>query len=285
MPAAFTQVSDIQSPTDYIQKIYEDALFIARENELVSNLVTTYQGQGMAPRISSEYSSASIAAVNDDDDLTSQSFKPTVLSTLTPSEVGAQYLITDQRAESDPMGVRQAAALELGAAMATKVETDLISNFGSLTGGTAGAAGSTMTWDYFFAAVSQLRAQKAPAPYYAVLHPFQIHQLAKAAAVTGTINNTPDFGDQVMLNRFFTRAAGCFIFESANLEPDNSDDVTAAVFSPMALALDVRRAVRFESERDASRRADELNVSMVYAHGVWRPKFGVKLISDATVPS
>jgi hypothetical protein len=285
MSAAFTQVSDIQSPTDFIQKIYEDALFVAREQNLMGSLVTNYTGQGVAPRISSEYNSANIVAVNDDDDLTSQSFKPTVLSTLTPSEVGAQYLITDQRAESDPFGVRQAAALELGAAMATKVESDLISNFGSLTGGTAGAAGSTMTWDYFFAAVSQLRAQKAPAPYYAVLHPYQIHQLAKAAAVTGTINNTPNFGDEVMRNRFFTMAAGCMIFESANLVPDNSDDVTAGVFSSMALAFDVRRAPRIERERDASRRADELNLSMVYAHGVWRPKFGVKLISDASTPS
>jgi hypothetical protein len=282
---AFTQVSDIQSPTDFIQKIYDDAMFIARENNLMTSLVTNYTGQGIAPRISSEYSSATIAAVNDDDDLTSQSFKPTVLSTLTPSEVGAQYLITDQRRESDPMGVEQAAALELGAAMATKVETDLIGNFSSFTGGTAGTAGSTMTWDYFFAAVSQLRAQKAPAPYYAVLHPYQIHDLAKAAAVTGTINNTPNFGDEVMRNRFFMMAAGCMIFESANLTPDGNDDVTAGIFSTMALALDVRRAPRIEAERDASRRATELNLSAVYAHGVWRPKFGVKLISDATVPA
>ena len=282
---AFTQVSDIQSPTDFIQKIYEDALFVAREQNLMSSLVTNYQGQGIAPRVSSEYSSATIAAVNDDDDLTSQSFKPTVLSTLTPSEVGAQYLITDQRLESDPMGVQQAAALELGSAMATKIETDLVGGFASFTGGTAGTAGSTMTWDYFFAAVSQLRAQKAPAPYYAVLHPFQIHQLAKAAAVTGTINNTPSFGDEVMRMRYFSMAAGCMIFESANLTPDVGDDVTAGIFSPMALALDVRRAPRLEPERDASRRATELNMSAVYAHGVWRPKFGVKLISDASTPS
>ena len=42
-----------------------------------------------------------------------------------------------------------------------------------------------------------------------------------------------------------------------------------------ALALDMRRAPRLEPERDASRRGYELNLSAVYAHGVWRPKFGV----------
>lgn len=284
MPAAFTQVSDIQSPTDYIQKIYEDAMFVAREQTLLTSLVTNYSGQGIAPRVSSEYSTASIAAVNDDDDLTSQSFKPTVLSTLTPAEVGAQYLITDQRMESDPMPVMQAAAQELGFAMATKVDTDITGDFASFTGGTAGVAGSVLTWGRLFAAVAQLRAQNAPGPYYAVLHPYQIHDLAKESAPAGSSMNAPDFGDAVMLNRFFSRAAGCSIFESSNIAAGTAS--VGGVFSPMALAFDTRRAARIEPERDASRRATELNLSMVYAHGVWRPKFGVKVISTTnTAPT
>jgi len=282
LPAAFTQVSDIQSPTDYIQKIYEDAMFVARDNELMSNLVTNLSGQGIAPRVSSEYSSANISAINDDDDLTSQSFKPSVLSTLTPSEVGAQYLVTDQRMESDPMGVMAASAQELGFAIANKIETDLISNFSSFTGGTAGVAGSALTWGRFFAAVAQLRTQNAPGPYYAVLHPYQWHDLSKEAAVSG-MQNTPQFGDAVMQNRVVARAAGVTIFESSNITAGTA--AVAGVFAPMALALDIRRAPRIERERDASRRADEINLSAVYAHGVWRPKFGVKLIADASVPT
>ena len=282
---AFTQVSDIQSPTDYIQKVYEDAMFVARENDLMSSLITNYTGQGIAPRVSSVYSATNISAVADSDDLASQSFAPTVLSTLTPSEVGAQYLITDQRMESDPMGVMNAAAQELGFAIATKIETDIIGNFTSFTGGTVGAAGSVMTWGRFFAAVAQLRAQKAPAPYYAVLHPYQIHDLASEVALAGTMGNTPTFGDAVMTARYFSQAAGCSIFESSNIAIDGSDDAIGGVFSPMALALDVRRAPRVERQRDASRRAEELNLSAVYAHGVWRPKYGVKIISDASIPT
>ena len=284
MPAAFTQVSDIQTPTDYIQKIYEDAMFVARENELMSSLVTNLSGQGIAPRVASEYSTATISAVNDDDDLTSQSFKPTVLSTLTPSEVGAQYLITDQRMESDPMSVMQSAAQELGFAMANKIENDLLSNFSSFTGGTAGVAGSTLTWGRFFAAVSQLRAQNAPGPYYAVMHPYQWHDLSKEAAISG-LQNAPAFGDAVMANRVVGRAYDTSIFISSNVDINASDDATAGIFAPMALALDVRRAPRIERERDASRRADEINLSAVYAHGTWRPKFGVQLISDCTIPT
>ena len=35
---------------------------------------------------------------------------------------------------------------------------------------------------------------------------------------------------------------------------------------------------RLEPERDASRRGWELNLSTVYAHGVWRPTYGVQMI-------
>lgn len=282
---AFTKVSDIQSPTDFIQKVFEDAMFVARDQNLMASLVTTYTGEGIAPRVSSQWSSTSISAVNDDDDLTSQAFTPTVLSTLTPSEVGAQYLITDQRAESDPFGVQQAAAVELGQAIATKIETDLVGDFTSFTGGTVGAAGSAMTWGRFFAAAAQLRAQKAPGPVYAVLHPYHWHDLASEASIAGTNFNAPQFGDDVMRNRFVGMAAGVMIFESANIPVDGSDDAISGLFTPMALALDVRRAPRIEDQRDASRRATELNLSAVYAHGVWRPKFGVKMIADASIPT
>jgi hypothetical protein len=280
---AFTQVSDIQSPTDYIQKIYEDAMFVARENNLMGSLVTNFTGQGIAPRLSSVYSAGTIGSLADSDDLSSQAFTPSTLATLTPAEVGAQFLITDQRMESDPMAVVQNAALELGSAIATKIETDLIGDFGSLTGGTVGTAGSVLTWGRFFAGVAQLRAQNAPGPYYAVLHPYHIHALAKEAAPAGTNMNAPAFGDEVQRMRYFSQAAGCQIFESSIITAGTA--AVAGIFSPMALALDIRRAPRIERQRDASRRADELNLSAVYAHGVWRPKFGVKVVADASTPT
>jgi len=141
-----------------------------------------------------------------------------------------------------------------------------------------------LTWGRLFAAVSQLRAQNAPGPYYCVLHPYQIHDLAKEAAPAGSNVNAPNFGDEVMRMRYFAQAAGAQIFESSNITAGTAS--VGAVFSPLALALDIRRAARIEPERDASRRATELNLSMVYAHGVWRPKFGVKIISTTnTAPT
>jgi hypothetical protein len=56
------------------------------------------------------------------------------------------------------------------------------------------------------------------------------------------------------------------------------------MFSSNAMALDMRRPFRMEPERDASRRGIELNVSSIYAYGVWRPQYGVVLLTAGTIP-
>lgn len=283
--------ADISSP--YIQTMYEDALFVAREASRVAPLITVYNDMtGLASRSSSEYSTATMNTVGEADDLASQAFTPSVLETLTPTEKAAQFLITDSRIESDPWDIIAAdAARELGFAIADKIETDIVSDFDSLTGGTAGVAGSAMTWTYLANAVAILRANKVPGPYYAVLHPYQAHDLVVAAANmagAGAIGGdmTADAAAQGGILTGLGQPLGLSAMAvSANIDPDGQDDAVGGVFNPMALALDMRRAPRLEPERDASRRATEFNLSAVYAHGVWRPRFGVKVISDASVPA
>lgn len=78
--------------------------------------------------------------------------------------------------------------------------------------------------------------------------------------------------------------SGVNIYTSMNIPGGGTNTAKGAMFSRPALAVDYRRGVRIEPERDASRRAWELNMSMVYAHGVWRPKFGVQMVFDAALP-
>ncbi|HOM83935.1 MAG TPA: hypothetical protein PLZ94_19340 [Armatimonadota bacterium] len=279
--AQINTYSDIQS---FVNTIFEDALFVARDNNLMSALVLNFTGQGMAPRKVQQYNQGTAKAIGESDDLTSDAFTPTALSTLTPSEVGLQFFLTDQRLESDPFGARDDAARELGLAIADKIESDLLGDLASLTGGTVGTAGSAMSWSYFFAALSRLRAQKAPRPYYCVLHPYQWHDLATAVTPAGTATNAPEFQNAAMRDFYVQTVAGVQIYVTANVSIDTSDDAIGAMFSREALALDMRRAPRLEPERDASRRGWELNMTAVYAHGVWRPTWGIKIISDATAP-
>ena len=68
-------------------------------------------------------------------------------------------------------------------------------------------------------------------------------------------------------------------------DPDSEDDFTGGVFPQEALAIDWRRMIRVRPERDESRRGLELNMSAVYAHGVWRPDRGIQMVFDATAPT
>lgn len=270
----------------YINTIFEDAMLVARDNNVMVPLVTVFGDRsGTAARSNSEYGTATIGSIAEADDLASQTFHPSVLSTLTPAEAGGQFFITDLRRETDPFGVQADATLELGLATANKIERDLLGNFSSLTGGTVGAAGSVISWGYFFSALSILRNRQAPLPYVCVMHPYQWKVLGAAIAPGATVTNSPAIQDSVLRNFYVGSVSGVDIFTSSNITVDGSDDANGAMFARPAIAYDSRRAPRLEPERDASRRGWELNMTTVYAHGVWRPRYGVRMLFDASTPN
>lgn len=273
--------------SDYIQTIYEDAMFIARENAQMPALVTAFNDTDdeSQTRKSSEHGSATMATLGETDDLSSQTFTPSVLATLTPGEIGGQFFLTDKRLSSDPFGLRQDAAMELGMSMATKINTDLLGDLASLTGGTVGAAGTVITWGHFFAARALLKAQKAPEPYRCVLHEYQWFVLAKAVAPAATVTNAPELQNEVARRYYVGTVGGVDIYTSADITIDAGTDAKGGMFAAQALAVDMRRAPRLEPERDASRRGWELNQTGVYAHGVWRPNFGILMYFDAATPA
>jgi hypothetical protein len=254
-------------------------------------LVTVYRdASGVNTRKNFQYNSATVNQVAEVDDLASQAFTPSLLNTLTPYEYGAQFFVTDLRMETDaPENIRTDAARELGFAAASKVESDVLGLFSSLTGGTIGASGTTLTWGHFFAAAAQARVsiKNQAAPLTAVLHEYQWFDLAKAVtpAASSLVSHTPAFADGIMADWYKGRVAGVEIFVSPNSAMLSGTDAYGAIFAREALALDWRRPLRVEPERDASRRGIEMNLSMVYAKGVWRPLHGVQIISDATAPT
>lgn len=282
MAAGFNIGADIAS---YVKAIEQQADKVARDNNLMAALVTGFNDRmGTAIRNRSEYGTATINSISDTDDLQSQTFYPAVANQLTPTEFGAQFFLTDTRIENDLFNVQVEAAQELGLAMAQKVETDLLGKFASLTGGTV-TASTNMTWGIFLASIALLRAQNAPGPYYAVLHPYQWHSMGTAMApgVSVSQTNAPDLQNALVQNYWQGRVYGVDVFTTANLASGTA--VTGGLFARPAIALDVRRSPRIEPERDASRRGYELNLSGVYAAGVWRPAFGVKFTTAGTAPT
>lgn len=281
----FNPTTDISG---YIQTIYEDALFIARENSVMPALVTQFSDttDEAKPRQRSDWSSATITGIGETDDLQSQAFTPSPGSTLTPGEAGGQFFLPDKRVSADPFGVRNAAAMELGMAMASKINSDLLGDIASLTGGTVGSAGTTITWGHFFAAKAQLaNATKKAGPYVCVLHEYQWFQLAKSAAVAATVTNAPMFQDEVMRRWYIGTVGDVDIYITTDLTIDGSGDAKGGMWNRAALAFDGRRAPRLEPERDASRRGWELNMTAAYAHGVWRETFGILMHFDCATPT
>jgi hypothetical protein len=276
------QINTYSDISSFVNTVWEDAFFVARENNVMAALVTGFTGEGMAVRTNSTYSSVTVNAVGESDDLTSQAFYPTSGQTLTPAEFGAQFFFTDTRLESDIFGVRSDAAIELGRGFGQAVDNALLGDLDNLTGGTVGTAGSNITWANIFAAQSVLRAAFAPTPYVAVLSPYQWHCLGTAVAPGVTVTNAPALQDAIMERWFVGNVAGVDIYLDGNIAEGTS--IYGAMFARPAMALDWRRAPRLEPERDASRRGWELNMSMIYAHGVWRPAWGVAINTAGTAP-
>jgi hypothetical protein len=272
----------------YVLQIFEDAMFVARDTNVMANLVTVFNDRtNDATRTNSLYGTATMQSVADTDDLASQAFTPATYKSLTPAEIAAQVFLTDRRIDNDIFGARNDASVELGIAMAQQMELDMIGDIASLTGGTVGGAGTVLTWGHIFAADAILRQANAPGRYSVVLSPLQWFSLGTAPSILGAARNAEAFQDRVQSEGITPRS----VFSLGNYDiylTSNIGAGTAAVggmFARPALALDSRRAPRLEPERDASRRGWELNLSAVYAHGVWRPEWGVQIVGAGTVPT
>lgn len=259
-----------------------------RADNVMANLVTVFNDlQGLTPRVGSEYGAGNFRAIAETDDVVATQFTRTAGQTLTPGIYADQFFITDAGVESNPDGLLADAAEELGGGAAKKIETSLLGTFSSLTGGTVGAAGSTISWGYFYAMRSQLEAAKAKPPYIFVCHTYQWHILAKAASVAGSVVNAPEFQDDIMKRWNIMKAGDVFIYSTPDITVDSSDDAYCAMFSRQALGLDYRRGFRLMPERDESRGGGgvELNANLIFGYGVWRPALGIQGIFDAATPT
>ena len=284
--AQLNTYSDVSSIANAVQ---EDAIFVIREAGLMQSLVTVFNDMsGLNPRKGYAYNQGTAGDIGEADDLTSDAFTPSLDQTLTPSEIGLQFFLTDSRVESDlPENIRTDAAQELGFAALDKIESDLLGEMASLTGGSLGASGTAITWGYVAAGIAQARyvnkANSVPLAY--VLHGYQWAVLAKSATIAGaTVAATaPGFQEELTRSGYVAQFMGVPIYQvHGGL---SGTDFVGGIFPRPAIAIDWRRRIRVEAERDTSRRGVELNMSAVYAHGVWRPARGIKMTFDATAPT
>lgn len=284
---AVTTVSELNG---LFNTIYERALFVARGQNLMAGLVRNASATGWMTRNISIRPAISAVSVAETQDFNAPTtFGKSTQATITPGEIMAQVVMTDRDLETDPDGARDDAVMELGGAVATKIDVDLCGLFSSFTTDKGDGANTTASFANFAAGCAVVRYNKATqfGPINAVLHPYHWHDLwTELGQPAATYANLQDVTTQALRDYFVgTMLGGVRIFTTSNISVDTNSDAISGIFVGDAILLDTRRATRMETERDASARAWELNINAGYGYGIVRPTFGVKFTADATEPS
>lgn len=258
-----------------IPNIYEAALLTLRETAIVAPWVTPWSNNGLQPHVFGTTTEGTVQTIAGTTDMSAQAFSGTSSGTITPAMYGAQYFINDTARDSDP-NIAGLAGRSLGQILGEKMDVDLCTMFASFTGSVGSAAG-TLTWANFMLAIAKLRANLAPQPYVAVFHPYQWYYLASAASGVPTLGQAPAWMDEFSRQFFMGQYAGVSIIVDANIPTPGNAGI---MMSRQAIALDTRRALRISPQRDESRGGGgyELNATMVYGTGIYRPTFGIKLL-------
>ena len=284
MTVGITKVSDLNS---LFSQIYEDALFVARETNLMTRLVHHYSARGWMARNISIRPTIEAAVKAEGQDFASPTvFGKSLKATLTPAMYMAQAILTDEELATDPDETARDAASELGNAIASKIDKDLLEDFNDFTTDKGPGAGTAASIAKFAGALTYLRAKNVPNPIRVVLHPYAWLDIwTELGTPAGTYAFLGDLANKALKDFYVGSWLNVEWFTSANIEIDDDDDVVNGVFNPGALAFDSRKAPAKEVERDPSRLAYEYNMSAGYAHGVRRDEFGVGYTCDATEPA
>jgi len=280
-----TTVSDLNG---LFNTIYERAIFVAREQNLMSQLVDQKSATGWMNRVLPIRPQISAQSVAEQEDFNSPTtFGKTTKATVTPAEIIAQVVLTDRDMETDPDSATGDASMELGGAIATKIDVDLCALFSSLAsdkGTGAGNAATIATLSAGLAVVSYQKARQFGQPNV-VLHPYHWHDIwVELGQPAATYANLLGFTEQALNDYYVSKMLRANWWTTSNIAVDASDDAISGIFVKPALVLDTRRRPRLEAERDASARAYELNITAGYGVAVARSEFGVYYTADASAP-
>ena len=266
--------------------IVQSALYTMNEKTIIRPLVRNYDMSG-TPGLTAQvpiYPTVAAAAVADGTDLANTAFN-TTSKDITASEVGVMVELTDLAAESATDDVAAGAiGRQLGSAMAEKVDTDLAGLFSGFSS-QLGSGATEITADLIFQAAATLRSNNADqnGGYVCLLHPFQAYQLKKQLTNAGATmsHSLSDVGNNALRDGFLGKIAGVDIFESNVITGTSAGAYVGAVMSQDALGYMVKRSMRIETERNASKRSLEIVGSMAYGVSELFDTYGVGLVADA----
>jgi N4-gp56 family major capsid protein len=268
--------------------IVQAGLYELNEASILRPLVRNYDMSGTPGLVAQVpiYPALTAAGVADGTDLSNTVFN-TTSTTITASEVGVMVELTDLAAESANEDVAAAIGRQIGGAIAEKVDTDIAALFSGFSQ-TVNKTQAAVTVQDIFKAAAILKNSKADqnGAFVCLLHPYQAYDLKNQLTNAGaTMSHAlSDVGNRALLNGFIGRIAGVDIFESTVVTGgDSAGAYYGAVMTQDALGYMVKRNMRVETERNASKRSLEIVGSMAYGVSELFDQYGVAIISDANL--
>ena len=228
----------------------------------------------------------------DGDDMTTEQEIGMTNIVLTSAEVGAKIIVTDKLVrQNGTTSIFTMIGRQAGEGFARKQDTDVQALYSGLNGGLAfGSAGSTMTLSAWAGAIATARGSTSEPfhPTYAIEHPNAVFNVTRSATAIGSQTNmrVNDAREERALKNFFRiNYDNVDLFESGNITIDGSADAIGVIAEKGALVALESDGFSSERERDASRRAWEIN--WVADYGVFEldDARGAPLLYDATAPN
>jgi hypothetical protein len=220
------------------------------------------------------------------------------LMTLTPTEYGAQVVLTDMMLMTVRDDFFDVAGKILGESFnrqQDQVLCDDCDNFSVALG----SAGTALTLGHVMAGHASIKynapangtagrgGEPAPDPITLVHTPAALHTLAKnmvggmgATANTQVTPNTKYAGYEL------ATVPGLMIKSDINFNKDSSDDVKGGLFAKDSMILvELGGGASVEKERDASLRGHELNFVGRWARGEYNDAWGREFLFDSALPT
>jgi len=305
---------DSSLPTIYSEfKLLRDETGVARS---CATNMSLKPHEGASKNVNN-YSRVVAYAVADGVDIAQAQSLADTTTTYTPGEVAVQVILagSTMRRVQDPQLLERTGKM-LNNAYDLKEDSDGVAQFTSfvpIMGGASDIIGpGHVTGAAARLGIGNDRAnpEPAPEPWYAVLHPLQLHEmLARIVPFTdvptGTTTHIPTTGntnDTVgpattggIGEEFMRRGigalgtfAGATVKRDANIAVDSSDDGSGAFFSQEGFIYvsEVEPRLDPDDSDKSMRGAVELNLWGSYVWGLYRSSnYGVELLFDCTLPT
>ena len=277
--------------SELLPSIVAEAMFQAQEQSIMRGLVKNYtmganNGKTITVPIWDNIAAADIA---EGTDLTNTELN-TTSAVLTVSEVGVMATVTDLALRTSATNVVADAGRLMGAAIAKKIDQDLMGLFDATTpvsspvgfSNTIGNATTAMSAAQIFEAVARLRQNGVSgADIFCVVNPLVAYDM-KSGLTNTFAGHAGDLSNEALRNGYVGTIAGVRVFESANV-PHTAGDSIGGIFHRDALGLAMMQDIQIETQRDASLRATELVATAVYGQGILLDKYGFALSADSSL--